>query len=325
MGISDSLLSPGVYGVETPLGDRRSTLYLFVGSERSLLFDVGVNGAIPDHLLPFAESNHLSLSRIETVVVSHCDVDHFGGIQDAHDFLPSATVLAHELDAHAMENFDAYETSRGRSFRTPYGFDPGEDDWSRQVVREGRVDRRLTGDEKITLGDRTVDIVHLPGHTRGHLGIYDKTYSFLAISDAILGEAVPLASQEPAFPPTYRHERLYSDSIERVRGLRVQTMATAHYGVFEGDEVSAFLDASCDFVRALKGLVHSVVSGAPGLDLMAITERIDPLVGDWPKGVSVPALTFPVVAHLEQLESEGLIRREMAGQPPRAVFIDSSP
>jgi len=313
-----------MYGIETPLGDRRSTLYLFVGSKRSVLFDVGVNGAIPDHVLPFAASNHLPLDHIDTVVISHCDVDHFGGIQDAHDFLPRASVLAHELDADAMEDFDTYEANRGRSFRTPYGFDPGEDAWSRQVVREGRVNRRLTGDETISLGDRTLDVMHLPGHTRGHLALYDQTHSFLAIGDAILGEAVPLASGKPAFPPTYRHERHYRESIERVRALHPQTLATAHYGVFHGDEVSAFLDSSRDFANALKQLVYTVVSDTPGLDVLAITKKIDPLVGDWPKGVSVPALMFPVVGHLEQLESEGLIRRAMEGKPPRAVFIDSS-
>lgn len=322
---NSAALGPGVYGIDAPLGDRRSTVYLFVGRDRSLLFDVGVNGTIPQYLLPFAVSRGFPIDHIDTVVISHCDVDHFGGIHDAHEFLPRARVLAHELDADAMEDFALYERERGRSFRSPFGFDHGADAWARSVVREGRVDRRLTGDESIDLGDRTVEILHLPGHSRGHLSVYDPAHSFLALSDAILGEAVPLASGKPAFPPTYRHERLYLDSIERVRGLDLHTLATAHYGTFVGEEIAGFLDSSRDFAQMLKHLVLGAVLEIPsGLDLLATAETLDSRVGDWPKGVSIPALVSPIAAHLEQLESEGLIRREMRGTPARAVFVDSA-
>jgi len=315
---------PGVYEIDTPLGGRLSTLYLIVGRDRSVLFDAGVDGAIPEHVVPFAAALGLPLNAIEMVVISHCDVDHFGGIQDAHDFLPAARVLAHELDADAMEAYDVYEQTRGRSFRTMYGFDEGDDGWARSVVREGRVDRRLTGDERIDLGDRTLHVLHLPGHSRGHLSVLDPANSLIIVGDAILGTAVPFATGEPAFPPTYRHERPYLDSIERVRALQVKTVATAHYGSFHGKQVAGFLDASRAFALDLRERVlEAVHAAASGLDLEELARQLDPEVGAWPKGRSVAALASPIAAHLEQLESEGILRRVIRRQPPRAVFLDT--
>jgi len=297
---------------------------LFVGRDRALLFDTGINSVIPQHVLPYLVSIGLPLEMIELVVVSHCDVDHFGGIEDAHDFLPCARVLAHELDADAMESFDAYERDRGRSLRTAFGFDEGTDEWARSVVREGRVDRRLTGDESIDLGDRTVNILHLPGHSRGHLSVYDADNSVIAISDAILGDAVPFSSGKPAFPPTYRHERTYLESIERVRSLGAEWVATAHYGLFDGVHASAFLDSSRDFAVALRARVLAMIrTSAAGVGLEALAVQLNPVVGSWPKGGSVAALVVPIAAHLEQLESEGIIRRDVRGNPAIAWFLDS--
>lgn len=315
---------PGVYEIDTLLGERLSTLYLIVGRDRSVLFDTGVDGAIPKHVVPYASALGLPLNVIEMVVISHCDVDHFGGIQDAHDFLPAARVLAHEQDADAMETYDVYEQTRGRSFRRVYGFDEGDDGWARSVVRAGRVDRRLTGDEIIDLGDRAINVLHLPGHSRGHLSVYDPYNSLITIGDAILGTAVPFATGEPAFPPTYRHERSYLDSIERVRSLHVRTVATAHYGSFHGTQVSDFLDASRAFALDLRERVFEAVRASPsGLDLHELARLLDPEVGEWPKGRSVAALVSPIAAHLEQLESEGLLHRVIKREPARAVFLDT--
>ena len=301
----------GVYRVDAPLGDRLSSLYLFVGRERSVLFDSGIDGTIPTYLIPFARELGLPLSHIELVVISHCDVDHFGGIGDVHDYLPAARVVAHELDADAMENFDAFERDRGRSFRLAYGYDEGPDEWSRSVVREGWVDRRLTGDEQIDLGDRVVEIIHLPGHSRGHLAVLDPEHGTLAIGDAILGDAVPLASGAPAFPPTYRFERSYLQSIERVRDLDVASIVTAHYGSFTGPEATRFLNVSRDFALDLRARVLTAVRDArPGVGLEELARRLNPEVGSWPKHTSMAALVSPIAAHLEQLESEGLIRRD---------------
>lgn len=322
--MTDEEILPGVHRIDSSLGDRLSSLYLFVGEKRAVLFDAGVDGTIPRTVLPYAQRIGVPLSMIEMVVVSHCDVDHFGGIQDVHDYLPAAQVVAHVADADAMEDFGAYERDRGRSFRSDYGFDEGTDDWARSVVRPGRVDRRLSGDAEVDLGGRAIEILHTPGHTRGHLSLYDRDNAFIAIGDAILGDAVPLESGEPAFPPTYRHERAYLDSVSRVERLAVGQIGTAHYGCFTGVDGMSFLELSRLFAldlrqRVLAGVRRSI----HGVSLEQLAVALDPEVGAWPKGRSIPALIFPIAAHLEQLEVDGVIRRFIPEGTAIAIFFDN--
>ncbi len=321
---SDGEILPGIHRIDTVVGNRLSSLYLFVGEGRAVLFDTGVDGTIPHTVLPYLESIVISNAAIDTVVISHCDVDHFGGIQDVHDYLPGAQVIAHALDADAMEDFDSYERDRGRSFTSSYGFDEGPDDWAQSVVRVGRVDRRITTDLSIDLGDRTIDVLHLPGHTRGHLSIHDPANSFIAIGDAVLGDAVPFLDGKPAFPPTYRYETDYLNSIARVEKLGVNLVGTAHYGCFAGSTAETFLAQSRAFAADLKQLVRAEVREAKdGMSLEDLAAALDPLVGSWPKGGSIPALVFPIAAHLEQLERDGALRRLEPENSAIAHFVDN--
>lgn len=321
---SNGEILPGVHRIDAVLGERLSSLYLFVGEQRAVLFDTGVDGTIPQTVIPYLERVGLSVCAIDTVVISHCDVDHHGGIQDVHDYLPGAQVMAHGLDADAMEDFDSYERDRGRSFRSAYGFDEGPDEWARSVVRVGTVDRRITTDALIDLGDRTVQVLHVPGHTRGHLSIYDPANSFIAISDAILGDAVPFLDGKPAFPPTYRYEADYLNSIARVEKLGVTLIGTAHYGCFSGSAVEQFLSLSRRFAAGLKlRVLDEVRQAKQGTSLEELAVALNSSIGSWPKGDSIPALVFPIAAHLEQLEEDGAIRQLVRTESPVTIFIDT--
>src|SRR3712207_9003117 len=58
----------------------------------------------------------------------------------------------------------------------PYGFGPDADslDWiRRELGGDSPVDAGLRGGETMRLGpDRRIEILHLPGHTLGHLGFW---------------------------------------------------------------------------------------------------------------------------------------------------------
>lgn len=302
-------IAPGVHRINTVLGERISSLYLFVGRDRALLFDAGVDGEIPRSVLPYAEQIGLDLARIEKVVISHCDVDHFGGAADVAEYLAGATLVAHEQDADAIEDFTVFERERGRSFRKVYGLDEDADlmAWMRSVVGEAPVGERLTGDTCVDLGDRELRILHTPGHSKGHLSIFDAANSLVAISDAVLGDAVPLANGDAAFPPTYRFVEEYLATIGRLLELQPATLATAHYGVYSGAGVPEFLELSRDFAVRLRSAVHEAVAASPGITLAALLAELNPRVGAWPAAGTVKALAFPVVGHIEQLVAEGVL------------------
>lgn len=312
-------IAAGVHRIATPLGDRLCDVYLFVGGDRALLFDIGVAGSITDSVLPELERLGLAPQVVSHVVLSHCDVDHYGGLGEVHAALPAATTIAHAADAALMESFDAYLAGRGRPFVAAHDIDDTPEGlaWLREVTGEGPVDLRVEGGESIDLGGRYLELVGVPGHSRGHLALRDDNAGLWAISDAVLGTAVPLADGTPAFPPTYRHVAEYRASIGLIRDARPAVLATAHYGVFEGPGVEDFLTASLDFTDLMEQRVLAAVrrAGGAGVPVAHLLDDIDPTIGDWRHPAPPSALAFPVIGHLEELATRGLVRLDATHRP----------
>lgn len=312
--------SVSVHRIETPLGDRRCDLYLFTGPARAVLYDAGVAGTVPAYVLPYLAEHGLDARSVEHVVVSHCDVDHFGGIGDVREHLPAARVVAHSADAPLMADFGAYVTGRGEPFAATHGVHEGEAGlaWQREVTHEAAVDLAVSGGESIDLGDHAVTLLHLPGHTWGHLAVWDESSGSLAIADAILGSAVPLADGAPAFPPTYRHVAPYLATIARVRELAPVRLLTAHYGVFEGAAVTAFLDESERFVLELDKQVRASLrrAGEAGTTLVRLLDDLTGRIGAWPSEGVASAFAFPVAGHVEWLAERGDAVVDLATTPP---------
>jgi glyoxylase-like metal-dependent hydrolase (beta-lactamase superfamily II) len=316
-------LSSGLHRIDTPLGPRTSSLYLVVGSRSSLLFDTGVAGTIAEHVLPYLAQNGLAPESIAWVVISHCDVDHSGGAGDVQRYLPHARTVAHSADADAIADYEVYEQVRARGFRQPYGWDEDEDvlAWARSVTHAGPVDLRLHGEAVIDLGDRNVDVLHVPGHTAGHLALFDSSSRAALVSDAVLGSAVYNADGTAAFPPTYRHVPDYLKTIQRVRDLAPEQLLTAHYPTFDAEEGNRFLDDSQDFVGVLEREVQRVLQRGPHT-LAQLLGDLDPRIGDWPQEGTAGALAFPVAGHLEDLTARGLVSR--AGVSSGAAVYQST-
>ena len=178
--------------------------------------------------------------------------------------------------------------------------------WCRSVTLGGRVDRRLTGDTDVDLGAGVLRLLHVPGHSRGHLAVHDPATSTVVVSDAVLGAAVPFADGSPAFPPTYRHVADYRATVARLAGLAPERLVTAHYGTFTGPDVGRFLTETREFTERLEDLVLDDLRRHGPTALPAMLARLNPRAGDWPAEGTAGPLAFPVVGHLEDLEARGL-------------------
>lgn len=315
-------VAPDIHRIDTPLGERVNSLYLFVGSEACLLFDTGIDGTAQRDLRPAFDTLGIGPERLTWAAVSHPDVDHFGGLASLREFAPQVRVLAHHADAGMMEDYDTYEDLRGRGFRDPWGLDedPATLEWTRSVTRESSIDLQVSGGERIRLGDEWwVEIVHAPGHSRGHLSVWDPRSRSLAVSDAVLSDAVRLATGEPAFPPTYRFVDDYLGTIQRFTSMEPDLLLTAHYPTMGPEEARSFLAASRNFATALDQAMLEAIgaTGAVGIDLPELLATLNPRVGTWPQDGTLTALAFPVVGHLERALAVGAIEYVGGDGPAR--------
>jgi glyoxylase-like metal-dependent hydrolase (beta-lactamase superfamily II) len=302
-------LADGLFRIDTPLGARFASVYLLVGDDNVLLYDTGVDGTIPTHVLPALARLGVDPTRVGIVVISHADVDHFGGIADAREQFPRAIVVAGADDIPLINDFDTYLAERGRGFVDDFGWD--EDSavvaWCRSVTREAPVHAAAIDGDTIAIGaGRSAVIRAVPGHSRGHLAVDVPWADAVLVGDAVLARSVDLADGTPAFPPTYRYVDPYLRTIASLERLGRDLLLTAHYPVLQGGDAAGFLQASREFVERLDSLIVAELTDARHpLTLADLLDRLNPIAGVWPTEGTAGALAFPVVGHLERLRDRG--------------------
>ena len=294
----------GIHRLEAPLGDRYVALYLIEGDEAALLVDTGVAGS------PAEALGGVDADRIRYVLISHADFDHTGGNAAVRELCPDAIFCCHDLDRPLVENLEAMLYRRYGEAIADHDIDDGDEtrDFIRANAQHVPIDLALTGGERLRLGaDREIEILHTPGHSHGHLTVWDPAARVAVIADAVLWNAVLGLAGEPVFPPTYRYVDAYVATIQRIREMPIETLLTSHYRVYRGQEVSEFLDESGAFVqRAEAALREELTAAGEPSTLRELCDRLGPRLGSWP-AEAARMLWFPLLGHLERLGASGLV------------------
>ena len=305
-------IRPGLHRVQAPLGERFVALYLLVGHDAALLVDTGVRESITETLLPYLDAEGIPREKLRWAINTHCDFDHTGGNGALKTAIPSVQILVHDLDAELVENVDRLIDVRYGEFRDTDGFDdpPETTAYLRGVSDLVPVDRRLTGGEEFDLGGRSVRVLHVPGHSPGHVAVHDIANRALIIGDATLGTTVMTADGRPAFPPTYRDVEPYVQSLRAFRALDADLLLTAHYPVYEGDGVTRFLDESEAYTEHIDAvLARLLTSSSTPATTLELVRSAGVELGPWPPG-ALDYAVFPVTGNLERLEQRGLVVSE---------------
>lgn len=160
---------------------------------------------------------------VNAVWLSHWHEDHFMHL----DLFEDVPLAMHAADAPFLENME--------TFLDGYGIEDTDarEAWKPLLeeifhFRPRQPDMLLEEKEGLSIGDVTVDILHTPGHTPGHLCVFFHEPEVLFLADYDL----------TAFGPWYG-DRLSSiaeteASVRRLQGLPARVWLTCHEtGVFE--------------------------------------------------------------------------------------------
>ena len=250
-----------------------------------VLVDTGLAETPEEVIIPYLEGIGLYVEAIDEVIISHADVDHCGGNRALKERDPSLWFSCGEPDRAWIENDEMMLSDIYRWYE-PYGFGPDEDSvrWIREELGgDSPVDAGLRGGETMRLGpDRRLEILHLPGHTPGHLGIWDPKNGAAIIIDAVLESGIYDREGNRLIPPRYFDATGYQNTIRRLLALRPEHLLTAHYPPMQGEEALDFLDHSLTFTQQ----VHSVVSEgvqSGTTDLRELTRRAEERLGPYPE------------------------------------------
>lgn len=308
-------VAPGIFRIESRLGPRPFAQYLLRGA-RALLVDTGVVETPGEAIFPALRRLALDPAALDFVLISHADVDHFGGNAALRAAAPGAIFCAHAADAPWIED-------RGRILRERYGWYAAEGiDYPPDVAAWLRdaggapvpLDLHLTGGERIRLGpDLAVEVLHLPGHTPGHLGLWEPTSRTAIVTDAVLAGGLLDTGGAVISPPPYFDAAAYERTVALLRALAPRRLLTAHYAVLDGAAVGRFLDESAAFVARAREAVRAIVAEAGAVTLREVLERANPRLG--PFTVATNEFGGPLRAHLREMVARGEAS-ESAGDGP---------
>ena len=216
----------------------RSNIWHVRGRNRDLLVDTG-NGI--GRLRPVVDE--LAGDRPVIAVVTHSHFDHAGGL---HEF---EVRFAHQADEAEMtwvsDPLRLLAADLSEAFRADMAFYGAEVpevlldalpeegfDVAEFRTKPVLVTRALEDSDAIDLGDRAFEVLHLPGHTPGSIGLRDVADGTLFTGDTAYLDAPVQAEDEAAL----------SNSLERLRRLEVDVVHPGHNRSFGREELHALID-----------------------------------------------------------------------------------
>ena len=222
----------------------RCNIWHVRGRDRDLVIDTGMGVA---SLREFAKD---IIAKPVTAVATHVHIDHIG---NHHEF---EECLVHSCEADGLNRPAGEHTLAGPDFDPTDvatllvppvdGYElagpmltalPTADyDMRSFTIRPARVTRAVDEGDIIDLGDRSFDVLHLPGHSPGSIGLWEARTGILFSGDAVY--------DGPLVDNLYHSNMAdYIHTMLRLRELPARIIHAGHEPSFGRERLIALADA----------------------------------------------------------------------------------
>jgi glyoxylase-like metal-dependent hydrolase (beta-lactamase superfamily II) len=313
-------LFDGVYLLEGDVGGRPLQVVYLRGSSASLMFDSGCANDPIRFILPQLLEADGDPQALTWIVNSHPDLDHVGGNALLKAHAPQARLLCGFPDREACTGGKNLVRLRYETFRADHNiFYAGEVlDWI--VSGSGTVtpiDLVLCGGERFWLSeDWELEVIHVPGHSKGHLALLDHKHQALYAADALHGDGYRGLDGTMKLCPTYIDVDDYLATSHLIEQLPISTYVGSHWAVLHGAEIAEFCKLSRDFVNRLEKLLLEQLQVPQ--TLLNLCHALGPSLGDWSRAVDSD-LVYAIHGHLIRLVKEQQITAHLRTEPPHIV------
>jgi glyoxylase-like metal-dependent hydrolase (beta-lactamase superfamily II) len=202
------------------------------GRDRDLIVDTGMG------IASLAEAAAHLFDKALTAVATHTHIDHVGSLHEFSDR------IVHEAEAQQLmrspENFSLIRAEHPVEFISSLeraGYEVGacfvtalphaDYELSALSCPPAPATRRVQEGDVIDLGDRVFEILHLPGHSPGSMGLWEASSATLFSGDAIYDG--PLLDELPG-----SDIQTYVRTMRRLAGLPARIVHAGHDPSFDG-------------------------------------------------------------------------------------------
>lgn len=315
-------IAPGIYQLKVPIPDNplgHLNAYLVQGENGWLLIDTGWN--TPDafeSLEKGLKDLGLVLTDIATIVITHVHPDHFGLAGRIRHLSPKTELLAHRWEAELIESryikFSDLQDKMVIMLRR-HGVPEAELSALRsasmpalEFVTVTLPDRALYGGEIISTGKYDLEVIWTPGHSPGHICLYEPTNRLLFSGDHILPSITPNVSAHVQSGDNPLGD--YLCALQKLRNLQVQKVLPAHEGIFP--DLRGRIDEIIDHHGKREAEILETM-GKESHNAYEVSSRIawnvPGLVWDQYPPLQKRFAVTETIAHLERLRWEGKVEK----------------
>jgi len=318
---------PGLFRIEVPLPKnplQSINSYVIKGKDRHLVVDTGMNRPECQEaiLAGFAE---LEVDSAHTdFFVTHFHADHLGLVTQLTG--DSSKVYFNEPEAEFVRGFRSssgfWKQMAERTLAGGFPIEEAKDSLTKHPgVKYGSAhvpDFTIVAEgDTVSAGEYSFECVSTPGHTMGHMCLYERDKKIMLSGDHVLGDITPnITSWSDDLNPLAD----YLASLDKVREFDVQLVLPGHRRTFTDfrgriDELKHHHEVRAAEVLSVVdpggNTVYEVASKMTW-DIDAASWDAFPVMQKW-------FATGEAGTHLYYLEQKGLLRREM--RDGKIVFL----
>jgi glyoxylase-like metal-dependent hydrolase (beta-lactamase superfamily II) len=257
----------GITAVDTEyLHPGHAAAHLIEDRGRAAFVDVGTNFSVP-YLLAALEQLAIPRSAVDYLLLTHVHLDHAGGAGLLLQHLPNARAFVHPRGAAHL--IDPGKLIAGS--KLVYGEERFARLYGELVPLPAARVHEVADGEKLTLGGRTLELIHTPGHALHHYAVVDAAHGSIFPGDTFGVSYRALDTAQGAFvtpattPTQFDPEQLIA-SVDRMLAYQPESIYLMHFSrVTQVPRLGEMLKAQIrEFVR-IAGAHAQDVDPFPGI------------------------------------------------------------
>lgn len=315
-------VAPGIIQLKIPIPNNpleNLNCYLIEGTDGWLMVDTGwftpeTFDAMKDGLMGLK----IDLMDIATIVITHIHPDHFGLAGRIKEISPRIELLTHRFEADLIESryiklrdlrqkigamlsrhgVPQYKISELESSSLP----------AMEYVRITVPDSTLYGGETILTGTYDLEVIWTPGHSIGHVCLYEPKNQLLFSGDHILPKITPSVGYHTQSGDNPLGD--YLNALRKLENLPVKGILPAHEDMFT--DLRGRIREIINHHKERSDEIRHVISMGPksAYEISSqITWNVEDSDWDNMPPLSKRLAVMETLAHLEHLRWDGQVKR----------------
>lgn len=248
----------------------------FIGKGEMAIIDAGY--PTPESIESIKKSwRELECPVIKAILITHSHLDHIGALEAIKTEF-DAPVWAHRLEAEFFE----------------------------EMFPQERFDKIVDEGDEVEIGDIRLKVLHLPGHTSGHICFYDESNEILFTGDLVIGNSFAVI-----VPPSGNMTE-YMKSLQRIKNMPLKMILPGHGPVVRNPKAKIEEYITHRILREIQIFKH--LEDGP----RSIPDMAEDIYADMHPALR-KAGRLQVLAHLLKMEADGRVKA-ISGEGTEAIY-----